>query len=134
MSQQSHETPHPFGYALPVTTPAHRPGAARSEYSFLQQETIPMQALKKARKLIEKKPEKASALALSQLILALESESPYNLSSLYQMDYDDFELALEVIKDWRLDRYYSTKAVLLDLSMQIDETAGKAKKEDTVPA
>ena len=93
-----------------------------------------MQALKKARKLIEKKPEKSSALALSQLILALESESPYNLSSLYQMDYDDFELALEVIKDWRLDRYYSTKAVLLDLSMQIDETAGKAKKEDTVPA
>ena len=89
-----------------------------------------MQALKKARKLIEKKPEKSSALALSQLILALESESPYNLSSLYQMDYDDFELALEVIKDWRLDRYYSTKAVLLDLSMQIDETAGKLKQED----
>ena len=89
-----------------------------------------MQALKKARKLIEKKPEKSSALALSQLILALESESPYNLSSLYQMDYHDFELALEVIKDWRLDRYYSTKAVLLDLSMQIDETAGKLKQED----
>ena len=93
-----------------------------------------MQALKKARKLIEKKPEKSSALALSQLILALESETPYNLSSLYQIDYDDFELALEVIKDWRLDRYYSTKAVLLDLSMQIDESASKAGPQDRTPA
>ena len=83
-----------------------------------------MQALKKARKLIEKKPEKPSALVLSQLILALESSSPFNLSELYQMDYDDFLLAMDVIKDWRLDRYYATKAVLLDLSMQIDQQAG----------
>jgi hypothetical protein len=82
-----------------------------------------MQALKKARKLIEKKPEKPSALVLSQLILALESSSPFNLSELYQMDYDDFLLAMDVIKDWRLDRYYATKAVLLDLSMQIDQQA-----------
>lgn len=85
-----------------------------------------MQALKKARKLIEKKPEKASTLVFSQLILSLESEAPFNLSALYQMDYDDFELAMEVIKDWRLDRYYTTKAVLLDLSMQIGEKSGKA--------
>jgi hypothetical protein len=82
-----------------------------------------MQALKKARKLIEKKPEKPSSLVLSQLILALESSSPFNLSELYQMDYDDFLLAMDVIKDWRLDRYYATKAVLLDLSMQIDQQA-----------
>jgi hypothetical protein len=82
-----------------------------------------MQALKKARKLIEKKPEKPSALVLSQLILALESSSPFNLSELYQMDYDDVLLAMDVIKDWRLDRYYATKAVLLDLSMQIDQQA-----------
>ena len=82
-----------------------------------------MQALKKARKLIEKKPEKPSALVLSQLILALESSSPFNLADLYQMDYDDFLLAMDVIKDWRLDRYYTTKAVLLDLSMQIDQQA-----------
>ena len=82
-----------------------------------------MQALKKARKLIEKKPQKASAVALSQLILALESETPYNLSAWYQLDYDDFLLAMDIIKDWRLDRYYSTKAVLLGLSMQIEQQA-----------
>ena len=87
-----------------------------------------MQALKKARKLIEKKPQKASALTLSQLILALESETPFNLAGLYQLDYDDFLLSMDVIKDWRLDRYYATKAVLLDLSMQID-LQGATKSE-----
>ena len=82
-----------------------------------------MQALKKARKLIEKKPQKPSALVLSRLILALESESLFNLSELYQLDYDDFSLAMDIMKDWRLDRYYTTKAVLLDLSLQIDQRA-----------
>lgn len=91
-----------------------------------------MQALKKARKLIEKKPEKQSVLTLSTLILALESETPFNLSELYQLDYDDFELAMDVIKDWRLDRYYSTKAVLLGLSMQVEEVA-KAESETEAP-
>jgi hypothetical protein len=85
-----------------------------------------VQALKKARKLIEKNNQKASALVLSKLILALESESPFNLSELYQLDYDDFSLAMDVMKDWRLDRYYTTKAVLLDLSMQLDQQATKA--------
>lgn len=92
-----------------------------------------MQALKKARKLIEKKPAKQSVLTLSQLILALESETPFNLSELYQLDYDDFELAMDVIKDWRLDRYYSTKAVLLGLSMQIEQVA-KTEPQTEAPA
>ena len=80
-----------------------------------------MQALKKVRKLIEKNFEKPSTVVLSQLILALESKTPFDLTELYQLDYDDFLLAIDVIKDWRLDRYYTTKAVLLDLSMQVDQ-------------
>ena len=89
-----------------------------------------MQALKKARKLIENKPQKTSSQVFSKLILALESESMFNLADLYQLDFDDFSLAMDIMKDWRLDGYYTTKAVLLDLSMQIDETAGKLKQED----
>jgi hypothetical protein len=88
-----------------------------------------MQALKKARKLIEKKSERPSTVVLSQLILALESKTPFNLAELYQMEYDDFLLAVDVIKDWRLDRYYTTKAVLLDLSMQIEQNAVLQKPE-----
>jgi hypothetical protein len=94
-----------------------------------------MQALKKARKLIEKNHHKASALVLSRLILALESETPVNLSELYQLDDGDFSLALKVMKNWRLDRCYTTKAVLLDLSMQIDlQATNKAEKKPPATA
>lgn len=78
-----------------------------------------MRALKKARKLIESHPEAPASQTLSALVVALESEKPFALQSLYQLDYDDFELALEVIKEWRLDRYYSSKVRLLDLSFQV---------------
>lgn len=80
-----------------------------------------MRALKQARKLIEKKPESQTARTLSSLVVALESETPFALQSLYQIDYDDFELALDLIKEWRLDRYYSSKVRLLDLSVQVGE-------------
>ena len=78
-----------------------------------------MRALKKARKLIEANPQKSRAQTLSALVVALETETPFALQTLYQLDYDDFELALEVIKEWRLDRYYSSKVRLLDLSVQL---------------
>lgn len=78
-----------------------------------------MRALKKARKLIENKSGKPSADTMSRLVLALESEVPFLLSDLYSLDYDDFNLAMEVMAEWRLDRYYTSKAVLLDLSMQV---------------
>lgn len=85
-----------------------------------------MRALKQARKLIEKKPETSAAKALSSLVIALESETPFALQSLYQLDYDDFELALDLLKEWRLDRYYSSKVRLLDLSVQVGEMHDKA--------
>lgn len=93
-----------------------------------------MQALKKVRKLIEHKSEKASAQVLSKLILALESETPFNLSALYQLDYDDFTLAIELMKDWRLDRYYTSKAVLLDLSMQVEQQSRSEGERKTTTA
>ncbi|MBA4262776.1 MAG: hypothetical protein C0443_12355 [Comamonadaceae bacterium] len=87
-----------------------------------------MHALKQTRKLIEKKPESPAAQTLSALVVALESESPFALNILYQLDYDHFELALDLIKEWRLDRYYSSKVRLLDLSVQV----GDMKPGDTV--
>jgi hypothetical protein len=89
-----------------------------------------MRALKKTRKLIERNPEQPQAKILSALVVALESEEPFKLSELYQLDYDDFGLALELLNEWRLDRYYSSKAVLLDISMQL----GQLLEEQAAPA
>lgn len=78
-----------------------------------------MQALNDARKLIERQPDGETARILSALVLALESEEIYPISDLYKLNYDDFGLALALLMEWRLDRYYTKKAVLLDLSSQV---------------
>lgn len=78
-----------------------------------------MQALNDARKLIERQPDGETARILSALVLALESEEIYPISDLYKLNYDDFGLDLALLNEWRLDRYYTKKAVLLDLSSQV---------------
>lgn len=78
-----------------------------------------MQALNDVRKLIERQPDSEMARILSALVLALESEEIYPISDLYKLNYDDFGLALALMVEWRLDRYYTKKAVLLDLSSQV---------------
>ena len=76
-----------------------------------------MLAIKKARKYIEAHTDEADAIVLSTLVLALESDAPMTFSNLYTLDYDHFKLSLEIIEEWRLDRYYSSKIRLLDASL-----------------
>lgn len=80
-----------------------------------------MNAIKKARRLIEADPATDSAKTLSKLVLALESETQFDLSSLYEMDIASFELATEILVEWRIDRYYVGKAKLFDLSYQVEQ-------------
>lgn len=80
-----------------------------------------MKALKKARKLIENAPESTEARILSALVVALESDAAYPVNDLYKLNFDNFELALDLLKEWRLDRYYMSKVRLLDLSVQLGE-------------
>lgn len=69
-----------------------------------------MLAIKKARKLIEDKPQDDAARILAELVQALENEQPFVLGRLYDLDYKRFELALEIMAEWRLDRHFSSKA------------------------
>ncbi len=78
-----------------------------------------MNAIKAARKLIAAEPESTPALTLSRLVLALESETAFELSALYKLDIAHFELALSILAEWRIDRYYAGKAKLFDLSYQV---------------
>ncbi|OIN93621.1 MAG: hypothetical protein AUJ20_03625 [Comamonadaceae bacterium CG1_02_60_18] len=91
-----------------------------------------MIAIKKARKFIQANPTHPDAQRISALVLALESEGSIAVGQLYQLDYPHFELALEILAEWRLDRYYASKLRLLDLSAQVsglkaaDEPTGQA--------
>ncbi len=78
-----------------------------------------MNEIKKARRLIEADPHTNAARTLAALVRALESEETFNLTDLYKLNYDNFNLAIDVMKEWRLDRYYSGKAKLHDLSVQV---------------
>lgn len=78
-----------------------------------------MNEIKKARRLIEANPQSDAAKTLAALVRALESEEQFDLTDLYKLSYDNFNLAIDVLKEWRLDRYYSGKAKLHDLSVQV---------------
>ena len=80
-----------------------------------------MNAIKVARRFIETAPTNESAQILARLVLALESERSFELVKLYDLDYKSFQLAMDILKEWRLDRYYASKSKLFDLSMQISE-------------
>ena len=77
-----------------------------------------MLAIKKARKLIEAQPTEADSKILAALVLALENESDFQLNDLYKLDYKRFEIALAILAEWRLDRYYASKLRLIDASAQ----------------
>ena len=85
-----------------------------------------MIALKKARKLIENQSQSEAARTLSALVVALESDTPFPVGDIYRLDYEAFELALDVLKEWRLDRYYTSKVRMLDLAVQLTSPPAEA--------
>ena len=78
-----------------------------------------MNEIKKARRLIETNPHTDAAKTLAGLVRALESEEKFDLGTLYKLNYVNFNLAIDILKEWRLDRYFSGKAKLHDLSVQV---------------
>lgn len=74
-----------------------------------------MNAIKQIRKYLEKDPASESSKILARLSAALAEEAPFSLAELYRLDYDAFTLAVELLKDWRLDRYYAARIRLFDV-------------------
>jgi hypothetical protein len=84
-----------------------------------------MRAIKEARHFIEKSPNDESAKTLARLVLALEAEASFAITEIYKLDMDQFQLALKILQEWRLDRYYAGKARLFDTALhatQVDTT------------
>jgi hypothetical protein len=81
-----------------------------------------MNAIKKAREFVLANPRTEATEIFTRLAVELERAGMFRVSDLYKLDYDQFELALELIKDWRLDRYYTSKLILLDLALSPERT------------
>lgn len=76
-----------------------------------------MRSIKKVKKIIEADPKSELAQTFAKLILSLETEQAFPMQTLYALNTDQFELAIEVLKDWRLDRFYIGKAKVFDASL-----------------
>ena len=74
-----------------------------------------MNAIKQVRKYLEQYPTRKSSFFLADLVEALGEEREIPLRDLYELDHEAFELAIELIKDWRLDRYYAARIKLFDV-------------------
>jgi len=78
------------------------------------QKELVMRAIKQVKKFIENNPTSKAAQTFSKLILSLESEVEFLMKDLYQLNIQEFDLAIEVLKDWRIDRFYLGKAKAFD--------------------
>lgn len=82
-----------------------------------------MFAIKASRTFIESRPYGPDAKRLAALVLALENEATFSLANLYRLEPNQFDQAMETIKEWRIDRYYAGKAKLIDLSWRLRNTS-----------
>ena len=86
-----------------------------------------MDALHEAIKKIHARPEDPSSCTLCELIKSLDSGERFDLNKLYQLNYSDFSLAMNVLKQWRLDSYCYERGALMkaasDPSLKVDVSA-----------
>ena len=73
-----------------------------------------MRAIKKVKRFIEASPGSFEGLAFARLLLALETGDGFPVKDLYGLGSKDFDLALELLRDWRIDRFYVGKAKAFD--------------------
>lgn len=77
-----------------------------------------MRAIKKVRLIIAQEPLNETAQIFARLISSLVDEVNFPLKDLYQLESTDFQLAMDILQEWRLDRYYMGKAKTFDVAMQ----------------
>jgi hypothetical protein len=73
-----------------------------------------MNAIKKVRLYMQAHPTSHSARVLAHLAACLADERAFPLADLYSLDLEAFDLAIDLMRDWRLDRYYAARLKLLD--------------------
>ena len=74
-----------------------------------------MNALKQLEAYLVKDPTDPASQVFERLIKALCLNERFDLTELYELNYDNFEFALNILKAWRLDRYTKTKQRLKEI-------------------
>jgi hypothetical protein len=100
-----------------------------------------MNAAKKIRRFIEENKDHEQVQVLKDLAAALEMGRPFDLGSLYQIDMRYFEVALDLLKDWRFDHHIAARSKLLEQllteiapDLRVDDSASAAPAEPPAAA
>jgi len=75
-----------------------------------------MRAIQKIQTCIENFPESVDAQVLARLILSLQAEADLSSSDLYKLNAQHFDWAIELLRDWRIDRFYRGRQSRLTLT------------------
>ncbi len=73
-----------------------------------------MDAVTRIETYLSRNPTDESSAVLAQLTLALDRGEEFDLARLYGIRYDAFELALGLLREWRVDQYFARDTGLLD--------------------
>jgi hypothetical protein len=99
-----------------------------------------MNAAKKIRKLIQEGENPEQLQVLKDLAAALELNRAFDLASLYEIDQRYFDLAIDLLQDWRLDHHIASRSKLLeqllieiapDLKVEVPAEALKAAQDQS---
>ena len=69
-----------------------------------------MRSYHKVKQLLTNEPEGPRHQILSALLLSLQDDGLFRLNDLYLLPDGDLQLAISLIGEWQLDRYYMGKA------------------------
>jgi hypothetical protein len=64
-----------------------------------------MRELEIARSMIRQRPDGDVERTLQKVIVALENCSPMDMAGIYALDFDNFELVIDILRGWRLQRH-----------------------------
>jgi hypothetical protein len=71
-----------------------------------------MQTITTLRRYIHAHPNSPQSEVLRQLMRSVADGQVFPLERLYALDLEAFELAMQFLHDWRLERYYTPRKVL----------------------
>ncbi len=80
-----------------------------------------MRAVKKLKKMIQDSPQSSQSKIYSKLILMLETEGDNPLKDIYTLDQEEFDLAISLLKEWRIDRFYVGKSKVFDVAFHANQ-------------
>ena len=95
-----------------------------------------MNAAKKIRRFIEEGKDPDQLKVLKELAAALEMGRSFDLSALYEIDMRYFDVAIELLRDWRFDHHIAARSKLLEhlLTEIAPEQQAPVTAEDVVNA